>query len=81
MLTLTIDVRQLVKRHAFLIQKAAEVETESDGADIRNPQAVADERIRCTATGDPLDTVLSAILEDAPDHEKVFFVTDRRNDF
>jgi len=48
-----VDVWQLVESHALLIQKTAEIEAEADRANIGDPQAIAYERVRRAAPGDP----------------------------
>src|ERR1039458_15359 len=75
-----INVGQFVQRHALLIQEAPEVEAKADGAYIGDAEAIAHERIRRAAAGDPLDAMRAALLKDVPHHEKVFFVADGGND-
>ena len=77
---INVNVRQLVQRHAFLIQKAAEVEAKADGANVGNAEAIANQRVRRAAAGDPFDAVRAAILQDVPHDEKVFLVADGADD-
>ncbi len=71
-----VDVRQLVHLHPFTIEEAAEIQLETHGADIADAQAVANQRIGGTPTGNPVDAFASAILEQVPDREKIVLVTD-----
>ncbi len=77
---INVNVRQFVERHAFLIQKAAEVEAEADGADVGNAQAIANQRVRRAAACDPFDAMRAAVLQDVPHDQEVFFVADGADD-
>ena len=69
-----VDVRQLVERHAVLVEEPPEVEVKADGAHVGDAQAVADQRVRRAAPRDPLDAVPPARLQDVPDDQEVFLV-------
>jgi hypothetical protein len=75
-----VNVRQLVQRHALLVQEAPKVEVEADGAHVRDVEAVANERIRRAPTGNPLDAAPPTLLQEVPDHEEVCFVADLGDD-
>ena len=75
-----VDVRQLVQRHAVAVEKPLEIQLEPDRADIADPEAIADERVRRAAARDPLDPRAAAVLEQVPDGEEIFRVADLRDD-
>jgi hypothetical protein len=71
-----IDIREFVHGHPVAVEEAAKIEVESDGADARNAEAVADEGVGGGAAGDPVDSLPAAILQEVPDEEKVVGVAD-----
>jgi len=73
-------VRQLVERHALLVQKPAKVEAESDGANVRDAETIANQRVRRAAARNPFNAVRAAVLEDVPNNEEVFFIADCADD-
>src|SRR5439155_7997437 len=75
-----VDVRELVECHALLVEEAAEVEIEADGADAADFQAIAGERVGRAAARDPFDAAPAALLENVPHDQKIFFVADFGND-
>lgn len=75
-----VDVRQLLQSHAVAVEEALEVELKTDGADVADAEAVADERVSGTATGDPADADCRALLKQVPDGEEILLVADLGND-
>src|SRR6185369_7578802 len=71
---------QFMKRHPLRVEKAFEVQIESNGADARDAQTVADEGVRRRPACDPLDSPRAAFLQNLPHHEEVSFIADRRDD-
>src|ERR1051325_6962474 len=70
-----VNVGQLIERHAVLIEEPSEVEVEADGADVADFEAIAGERIGGAAARDPFDATPATFLEEVPDDEEIFFVT------
>src|SRR5689334_13350146 len=77
---INVNIRQLVERHAVLVQKAAKIKLEADRANTADAEAVADQRVGGAAAGDPLDARAAAFLQNLPYHQKIFFVTNLGND-
>src|ERR1051326_4820987 len=75
-----VDVREFVQRHAFLVEKAAEIQIEANGAHAADAQAVADEAVRRAAARDPVEPAPPAFLQQVPGDEKVFLVADVADD-
>ena len=70
----------LLQRHAVLVQEAAEVEIEADGANAADVQAIAGERIGRAAARDPFDAAAAAFLQDVPHDQEIFLVADLGDD-
>ena len=77
---INVDVRQFVQRHAFLVQKPAEIEVEADRAHVRNAEAVADQAVRRAAARDPFDAAPAAVLQKIPGDQKIILVADLGDD-
>ena len=72
---INVNVRQLVQRHAFLVQEAPKIEAEANRANAADSQAVTDQAVRRAATRDPLDAPALAVLEKIPGDEEIVLVT------
>src|SRR5581483_500945 len=75
-----VDIRQFVERHAVLIEKAAKIQIEANGADAADFKAITRQRISRAAAGDPVDAAPAAFLQDIPHDQKIFLVPDLGND-
>src|SRR5882724_4531380 len=75
-----VDVGQFVESHALLIEKAPEIEVETDGTHAADSEAIAHEAVCRAAACNPLNAAASALLEKVPSDEEVVRVTDRIDD-
>jgi hypothetical protein len=71
-----VDVRQLVQRHAFLVEEAAEIQIETNRTHATDPKAIADQAVRRAAAGDPVNVLPATLLQKIPRDQEVFLVTD-----
>ena len=75
-----IDIGEFMEGHPFLVEEAAEIKSEADGADVRDAEAITDETVGGAAAGDPFDAMGAAGLEEVPGDEEEILVTDLGDD-
>src|SRR5881628_1187927 len=72
---INVDVRQLVQRHALLVEEAPEVKIKPDRADAADAKAVADQTVCRAPSRDPFNPASAALLQEVPCDEEVFLVS------
>src|SRR6185295_15653040 len=77
---ININVRQLVKSHALLVQEASEIKAEANWTNVGNSEAIADQRVSRAAARDPFDSPLLTGLQQIPSDEEVVLIPDFRDD-
>src|SRR5437867_3571754 len=63
---INVNIREFVQRHALLVQKAPEIEVETNRANAADAEAIADETVRRAAARDPFNAAPPALLQEIP---------------
>src|ERR1019366_8516881 len=59
---INVDVWQLVQRHAFFVQESAKIKVETNRAHATDPEAIANQAVRCATPRYPTDVAALAFL-------------------
>ena len=77
---INVNVGQLVQLHPLLVQETSKIKIKPDRADLADAQTIADQRVGGAATRDPVNPAPPALLQQVPNHQEIFLVTDLGND-
>ena len=73
---INVDVRQLVQRHALLVQETPKIKIEANGANATDAQAITDQTVCRAAARDPVNVAAAAFLQEIPRDEEILLITD-----